>query len=128
MHFAAAGILIAVLPYPAGICIAILLIVLAAITARDRTLLLAPDSTAALELGREGTLTLRQRDGKQLVCQAGSRRYVSRWLVVLALRLPDGRTRTVLVARDMLGAEGFRRLRLWTLWNALPAAPGAAIA
>ena len=28
--------------------------------------------------------------------------------------------RTVLITRDMLGAEEFRRLRLWALWGKLP--------
>ena len=34
-------------------------------------------------------------------------------------RLPVQR-RTILVTRDMLGREEFRRLRLWALWGRLP--------
>jgi hypothetical protein len=39
-------------------------------------------------------------------------------MVTLPVRGPV--RRTVLVSHDMLGAEEFRRLRLWALWGRLP--------
>ena len=128
LHAAAAASLLAVLPALPGAAAAILLAVLAAVMVRDRTLLRGPDSVAALEVRRDGSLVIRQRDGTLLPGLPSARRYVSRWLVVLVLGLPSGGTRTILVARDMLGAESFRRLRLWTLWNALPVPAAAASA
>jgi len=35
--------------------------------------------------------------------------------------------RTLLITRDMLGEEEFRRLRLWALWGRLPRRSVAAI-
>ena len=40
-------------------------------------------------------------------------------MVTLPVRRPM--RRTILVTRDMLAAEEFRRLRLWALWGRLPA-------
>jgi hypothetical protein len=40
-------------------------------------------------------------------------------LVTLSLRRPA--RRTLLVTRDMLHADSFRRLRVWALWGRLPA-------
>jgi hypothetical protein len=34
--------------------------------------------------------------------------------------------RTLLITRDMAGADAFRRLRIWALWGKLPAAGGEA--
>jgi hypothetical protein len=46
---------------------------------------------------------------------------------MVALPLGAGLRRTLLVTGDMLAAEEFRRLRIWALWNRLPAArPGVA--
>jgi hypothetical protein len=50
--------------------------------------------------------------------ELAERRHVSRFLVTLSLRRPA--RRTILVTRDMLEAEEFRRLRLFALWGRLP--------
>jgi hypothetical protein len=53
--------------------------------------------------------------------ERGTGGHVSRYLVTL----PAG-GRMLLVTRDMLDAEEFRRLRLWALWGRLPRASVAA--
>jgi hypothetical protein len=50
--------------------------------------------------------------------ELAERRHVSRFLVTLPVRRPA--RRTILVTRDMLEAEEFRRLRLFALWGRLP--------
>ncbi len=130
MHCAAAAVLFAVLPSPAGIPAAILLIVLGTLAVRERTLLTAARAPASLVIGHGGAISLGLRDGHELIGQVSARRYVSRWLVVLAIEAPSRGRRTILIARDMLPAGEFRHLKLWALWNALPGsrAPRAACA
>jgi hypothetical protein len=73
----------------------------------------------ALELSGSEIL-VELKDGRRVQAELGSARHVSRIMVTLPLRRPM--RRTILVARDMLGAEEFRRLRLWALWGKLPVA------
>jgi hypothetical protein len=75
----------------------------------------------AMELGRGASLLVRLRGGGEITGHASPRRYVSRWLVVLHLTQPGRGRRTILVARDMLPAGKFRHIRLWALWDAVPA-------
>jgi hypothetical protein len=124
VHGAAGAVLLAVLPPAAGLCGILLLAVLATVSVRDKTLLRAQGAPLALKLGRDAELLVGLRGGAELRGSASSRRYVSRWLVVLELVEPDGRRRTILVARDKLAAGEFRYLRLWALWDALPAGEG----
>jgi len=121
VHGAAGAVLLAVLPPAAGLCGAFLLAVLATASVRERTLLRARGAPLTLALGRDAGLLVGLRGGTELNGSASSRRYVSRWLVVLELVQADGKRRTILVARDMLAAGEFRHLRLWALWDALPA-------
>ena len=74
-------------------------------------------SVRALELAADGAL-VELKDGQRLAAELGSSRYVTRFIVALPLRRPL--RRTVLVTRDMLSAEEFRRLCLWALWGKLP--------
>ena len=76
-------------------------------------------SVRAIELS-ENDMTLELKDGRRSSAQLGPSRHVSRFLVTLPVRRPV--RRTVLVTRDMLPAEEFRRLRLWVLWEKLPVA------
>ena len=121
VHAAAGASLMLVLPPLPGATAAFLLVVLALLVIRERTLLRSARAPAELEIWPDGILVLQLRDGTRLSGRALPRRYVSRWLVTLSVAIPEGRERTLLVARDMLGAGEFRRLCLWALWNALPA-------
>lgn len=111
----------ALAPVP-GICAIAVLAALAVIALRERTLLRAASAPSVLELKGDGSLSIRLRGGSEIGGIPAPRRYVTRWLVVFDLALPARAHRTILVARDMLPAGEFRRLRLWALWSALPAA------
>ena len=97
--------------------LAIAFVALGAAAAWSRALLAAGSSVRAIELGGpEAVFEL--ANGARLVAPVAARRYVTRYLV--ALPLGGELRRTLLVSADMLGAEEFRRLRLWALWNRLP--------
>ena len=105
-----------VVPAVPGGMLAALLVGLGARAAWTRALLRSRSSVRAMELeGTRATLTL--AGGKTLVAEVTARRYVSRFVVTFSLRRP---ARSVLVTRDMLDADSFRRLRVWALWGRLP--------
>ena len=119
LHMAAAGCVRLALPGWGGIALAAALLVAGLVAARSRALLAAPTSPRALVLGDR--LAVELVNGETL---SGERRpgHVSRWLVTLPVE-----KRTLLVTRDMLGEEEFRRLRLGALWGRLPRRSVAAI-
>jgi hypothetical protein len=112
LHVVAAGCVRLALPAWSGTALAAVLLVVGLLAARSRALLAAPSSPRVLVLGDR--LAVELVDGATL---SGERRpgHVSRWLVTLPLE-----KRTLLITRDMLGGEEFRRLRLWALWGRLP--------
>ena len=122
IHGLAMAALWSVLAPAPGICALAVLSALAVIALRERTLLKAASAPCVLELKGDGSLSIRLRSGREIGGKPAPRRYVTRWLVVFDLTLPSRAHRTILVARDMLPAGQFRHLRLWALWNALPAA------
>jgi hypothetical protein len=117
-HAGAAGSALLVLPAPQGALLAAALLALGAALAWSRALLRGRDAVRALRVEGEA-LQLELAGGDSLGVELAARRYVSRWLVSLPIRRPR---RTVLVTRDMLEADSFRRLRLWALWGKLPVA------
>ncbi len=122
-HALAAFCVLTVLPGIAGVLVGGLLVVLGAATAWSRALLRAGSSVRALELA--GTkLTVELANGAVFPAEVAERRYVGRFMVMLPVRLDAGRPtrRTILVTRDMAGADSFRRLRIWALWGKLPVA------
>jgi hypothetical protein len=112
LHMAAAGCVRLALPGWGGIALAAALLVAGLVAARSRALLAAPTSPRALVLGDR--LAVELVNGETL---SGERRpgHVSRLMVTLPLE-----KRTLLITRDMLGEQEFRRLRLWALWGRLP--------
>ena len=56
--------------------------------------------------------------GERFRAEVAERRYVSRFMVSILLRRPV--RRTILVTRDMLACDLFRRLRIWAVWGKLP--------
>ena len=118
-HVAAACAVFIVLRGAAGTALALALILLGCAAAWSRALLAAGSSVRAMEInGTQATFEL--ASGARLVAPVAARRYVTRHVVALPLRAPLART--LLVTTDMLGAAEFRRLRIWALWNRLPAA------
>jgi len=116
-HAAAALCLALALPAAAGIGAAGLVVLSGAASARKRALLRGRAAVRALEVGGD-TLEIRLASGERFPAELAERRYVGRHLVVLCLRRPV--RRTILLTRDMAGAQLFRRLRIWALWGKLP--------
>jgi hypothetical protein len=123
LHAAAAASVLTVFQGFSGFALAAGFLLLGVAAAWARALLRSAASVHALELSGNDML-LELNDGRRLPVELGANRHVSRLMVTLPVRRPL--RRTVLVARDMLGAEQFRRLRLWALWGKLPRAPGVA--
>jgi hypothetical protein len=117
-HAAAALCAVAVLPWAAGLAAGAALALCGVAAAWRGALLRAGSSVRALELHGE-QLEVRLAGGAALAAELAERRYVGRYMVVLRLRRPV--RRTLLVSRDMLDEESFRRLRIWALWGRLPA-------
>ena len=106
--------------------IAIAALAVSLVTALRRTaLLLAPDSVIAIEIGSDGTLSIQTRRGSRISeCEVLANTYVAAFLAIINLREPETRAlRHVVLLRDSIDSEDFRRLRVWLRWkrSALPA-------
>lgn len=116
-HAAAALSILLVMPGVPGALLAASLLALGMAFAWSRALLRSRSSVRAMELeGEELEVVL--ASGERFRAEAAERRYVSRLMVSVPLRRPV--RRTILVTRDMLGGELFRRLRIWAVWGKLP--------
>jgi hypothetical protein len=118
LHAAAAACFLAVLPAFPGFVGALPVFGAGLWSAWSRALLRAPSSVRSLQVAGEA-LELGLADGRHVVAEPAQRRYVGRFLVLVPVRRPV--RRTIVVTRDMLGDESFRRLRVWALWGKLPA-------
>ena len=119
LHALAAGSVLTVMQGLPAIALAAALLALGAAAAWARALHRSAASVRALELSGSDML-LELRDGRRAAAELGGARHVSRFMVTLPVRRPV--RRTILVTRDMLAPEEFRRLRLWALWGKTPAA------
>ena len=117
LHAAAALCVLAVVPGVPGVLLAALLACLGMAAAWSRALLRAASSVRALELAGP-KLEVRLASGDSFTAEVTERRYAGRYMVMLPLRRPV--RRTILVTRDMMDADSFRRLRIWALWGKLP--------
>jgi hypothetical protein len=115
VHLAAAASLATVLPAAAGAGASTLVLLLGAVAVWNWAMLRGGRAVRGLELGEDGAAMLVLGDGQRVAGRVGPRRNVGRWWVMLPVR-GDAR-RTVVVARDMLPADDFRRLRIWALWG-----------
>ena len=118
LHSAAAISAALVVPGWAGAALAAGFVLLGLAAAWARALHGSAASVRALELGE--ALVVELKDGRRFAAELGANRHVSRFMVTLPVSLPM--RRTILVTRDMLDVEEFRRLRLWALWKKLPVA------
>ena len=117
LHCVAAASVLAVVQGSAGLALSLAILALGIAAAWARALHGSGASVRALELsGKEILLAL--KDGRRVQAELGASRHVSRFMVTLPVRSPV--RRTILVTRDMLEGEEFRRLRLWALWGRLP--------
>ncbi|HEU4353357.1 MAG TPA: protein YgfX [Burkholderiales bacterium] len=119
LHGTAAASALTILQGSPGIALAAAVLLLGIAAAWGRALHRSSASVRAIELSGD-EITLELRDGRRLRAELGVSRHVSRFIVTLPVRRPL--RRTILVTRDMLRAEEFRRLRLWALWGKVPVA------
>jgi hypothetical protein len=118
LHAAAAFAVLVAMPGVAGMLVAALVLALGVAAAWSRALLRSRASVRAIEL--EGPkVQVELASGETFAAEVAERRYVSRFMLTLPLRRPV--RRTILVTRDMLEGDLFRRLRIWALWGRLPA-------
>jgi membrane-bound toxin of toxin-antitoxin system len=117
LHCAAGAAMLAVVPGPAGAALGIGFVALGLAAAWSRALLRSSASITVIDLASTG-MTLEQKDGERFAATIAERRHVSRWMVTLPVTRPA--RRTILVTRDMLAPDEFRRLRIWALWGRLP--------
>jgi hypothetical protein len=101
----------------AGLAVAVLVMAAGAVATHGRALLRAADSPASLEFSAAGAPRIVDKIGRIWIPVAHMPRYVSRWFVIVAVSGPEGGVRRLLVTRDMLLPEPFRRLRIWALWG-----------
>jgi membrane protein implicated in regulation of membrane protease activity len=118
LHLVAAACVYLVLPDVRGVLLGAGLLALGVAAAWSRALLGAGASVRALELRDRAEAELETRSGKRYASRQGARRYVGRLVVTVPVRKP-GRG-SVLVSRDMLPGDSFRRLRVWALWGRVP--------
>jgi toxin CptA len=92
---------------------------------RRTALLLTPDSVVAIEIGSDDALSIQTRRGSWISeCEVLGSTYVAAFLAIVNVRDPEtGAVRHVILLRDSIDAEDFRRLRVWLRWkrSALPA-------
>ena len=124
-HLAAAAAVYSAIPGWTAGALAIALFLLGLAAAWSRALLRSPASIRAIQLGGEPPV-FELASGESLGALVGDRRYVTRFVVSLPLASPL--SRTLFVTADMLGAQEFRRLRLWALWERLPGVAPAQLA
>jgi hypothetical protein len=110
-------------PGTPGVLIALLLLLLGAVGAWRVALLRSGNSPAAIALGREATIAIETRQGERIETVARAPRHVTRLSVIL--RTDARQCRTLLLTAGMMGAEEFRRLRVWALWGGVPGAAAA---
>jgi toxin CptA len=71
----------------------------------------------ALELGAAGDARWQDCAGQWNEAEVEPGSYVSGWLVVLNLRAPGARRRSLVLLPDSAAAEELRRLRVWLRWR-----------
>jgi hypothetical protein len=100
------------LPLPAKLAIWIVLSL-----SLSRSILLQRRLPLAIKLGAEGQLHMIDADGMECECQVQPDTTVLPGLVVLRYNT-SGRSSSLVLPVDALGAEGHRQLRTWLRWRA----------
>lgn len=79
---------------------------------------LGADAVLALRIERDGVLRLHIRKNGWREGELLGSSYVSSFLTVINVRLPgERRMRSVVLLPDTIGAEDYRRLRVWLRWR-----------
>ena len=101
-----------------GICLGVLIAGLGFAAAWDRALLRGGRSVHALQIGGGDSVMLELASAERVPLRISPRRFVSGLVVILPGL--SSMHRTIVIARDMLGPDSFRALRLWALWGRVP--------
>lgn len=117
-HALAGACVAMALPGPGALAVGLLLPALGLAVAWDRALLRGRKSVTGLMIESRAVLRLRTRDGSELEVRVVGRRHVSRIAVIVPVS--GSMRRTIVVVRNMLDGESFRKLRLWALWGEVP--------
>lgn len=85
---------------------------------RKDALLVANNAVVALTLTDEMSCVLAMRSGRLMACSVLGNSFVAPYLTVINLQ-SEGKfcERSVVILPDSLGAEEFRRLRVWLRWR-----------
>lgn len=115
----AAALLLATLPLTAGWQFAALLLLAAHCVwvVRGKALRRGGKAPAALRFDSREDVRVSFRDGRMQRGRLLGGSTVSRWLVLLDIRLDSGRRMAVPLMRDALGPGEYRRLRVWLRWG-----------
>jgi len=98
--------------------LAILILALGGVSARDHALLRGARSPRAIEIQPTGAAVLVMASGEAVAVRAVRGVGVTRhWVALAPLSLAG---RSVMVTTGMLGAANARILRLWALWGRTP--------
>jgi toxin CptA len=92
-------------------------LVLSAFEHVRRALGRSPLAVAALELDAGGGVAVADPASDWTPARLVDAAVPAHWLAVVRLRDAAGRRRTVVVLPDAVGAEPFRRLRVWLKWR-----------
>ena len=119
-HATAAGCFLATMTGFPGIALALLMLALGAVSARERALLRGARAPRAIELAASGAAVVILASGKAIAMRPLRGIGVTRHWVALGAGSFAGRA--VLVTAGMLGPAQMRILRLWALWGRTPGA------
>jgi len=116
LHTVAAACILTTMTGFLGIALALLVLALGGMAARERALLRASGSPRSIECQASGAATVVLASGDRIAVRAVRGIGITRYWVALA---PPGlfSGRGVLVTSGMLGAANARVLRLWALWG-----------
>ena len=88
------------------------------VVARRQALLLTPDSAVAIEISSDNKLSVKARHGEWSEYAVLGDTYVTSYLTVMNLKHTDTHEgKRVAILPDSVGAEDFRKLRVWLRWN-----------
>jgi len=76
------------------------------------------DAIVVVKFSEDGTLSTQNKRGHWVECDTLSSTYVSKLLIVLNLRLENGKIRHMTILPDAIDPEDFRALRVWLRWKA----------
>lgn len=110
------------IPWWASLAVSLAVLASLAFCLRAHALRNGPRAVVGVELRLDGSGAIQDRRGHWREVGVLGSTFVSPLLTVLNLRLSGaGGRRSLIVTPDALGADEFRRLRVWLRWRGMPA-------